>query len=265
MKLLMVNDEVLTVQTMKTDIIWEKYGIDEVFIAFNSEEAKDLMLNQVIDVLLCDIQMPGENGIELVRWIRENCLDIECLFLTCHADFEYAKEAIKLGCLDYILIPAKYEDIGEAILKVVNRIKKVESDIKLQEYGQHWLDERVRQAGQAQGDRRDSSEIVQDAVRYIMEHLGDEELSVQSLAEHLYLHPFYLSRIFKKEKQMNVIQYIISERMKLAAYLIGEKNLNANTVALQVGYSNYPYFNQTFRKFHGCSPSVYKNKGKEAQ
>ena len=74
--------------------------------------------------MLCDIEMPGENGLALLRWVRENKKDIECVFLTCHASFAYAREAICLGCQDYILIPAKYEEIGEVIQRVVQRLTK---------------------------------------------------------------------------------------------------------------------------------------------
>ena len=76
-----------------------------------------------MDILLCDIEMPGENGLGLLRWVREQEKEIECIFLTCHAKFAYAQEAISLGCQDYILIPARYEDIGEKIRKVVDRIR----------------------------------------------------------------------------------------------------------------------------------------------
>ena len=50
-----------------------------------------------VDILLCDIEMPGENGLGLLRWVREQEKEIECIFLTCHAKFAYAQEAIILG------------------------------------------------------------------------------------------------------------------------------------------------------------------------
>ena len=112
MNLLIVNDEILTAETMKEDIIWEDYEIVQVFTAYDAEQAKQIILEKKVDIILCDIEMPGENGIELLRWVRQKNLEIECIFLTCHANFIYAIEAIRLSCQDYILLPARNEDIG---------------------------------------------------------------------------------------------------------------------------------------------------------
>ena len=106
MKLLIVNDEILTAETMKEEIPWKQYGIDEVYTAYDAEAGKERIQEYDPDIMLCDIEMPGENGLALLRWVRENRKEMECVFLTCHASFAYAREAISLGCQDYILIPA---------------------------------------------------------------------------------------------------------------------------------------------------------------
>ena len=112
MTLLIVNDEELTADTMRDTIDWKQYGIDDVFVAYQAEEARKILLAEQIDILLCDIEMPGENGLSLLKWVRTTEMPVECLFLTCHASFDYAKQAIGLNCKEYILLPAKYEDIG---------------------------------------------------------------------------------------------------------------------------------------------------------
>ena len=83
----------------------------KVVPAYNAFEAKQILLTQRVDIMLCDIEMPVENGLALFRWVQEQGLDTECIFLTAHADFYYAKEAVRLGGFDYILQPARYEDI----------------------------------------------------------------------------------------------------------------------------------------------------------
>ena len=137
MRLLMVNDEVLTAETMKEEIPWEQYGIEQVYTAYDVEAGKECIRNNPVDIMLCDIEMPGENGLALLRWVRENKKDIECVFLTCHASFAYAREAICLGCQDYILIPAKYEEIGEVIQRVVQRPTKTREAARYQEDGNY--------------------------------------------------------------------------------------------------------------------------------
>lgn len=103
------------------------------------EEGKQEITSHSIEVLLCDIEMPGENGLALIRWIRESGYDIDCILLTCHADFNYAREAITLNCRDYLLLPAKYEEIGECVLNICRRREERLQAKQLELYGQHWL------------------------------------------------------------------------------------------------------------------------------
>lgn len=256
MKLLIVNDAVVEAQTMNAMIVWEKYGINEVFLAFNAQEGRKILSDQTIDILLCDIEMPGENGISLIRWIRSQEYDIDVILLTCHAEFSYAQEAISLNCQDYILLPAKYEDIGNHIKKIVERRMKHLENLQLQKYGATWI-QKHRNELEPSVPTKSSAELAEECMKYIQENLGDENLSVSQIAAHFYLNAIYLNRLFKKEKNINLSKWIIKERMELAARLLKSSEYTAAAIAAQVGYSNYPYFSTTFKKYFGCTPSQY--------
>lgn len=257
MNLLLVNDEVLTAETMSRDIDWKQYGIDEVYTAFSADSARQLINQTPIDIILCDIEMPKENGISLLRWCRENDKKVECIFLTCHANFAYAQEAISLGCQDYIVIPAKYEEVGRVVCKVVDKIRERREELRYLEYGKASVKEKVDSAIGVHGEKQNMAAIAEEMVRYIGAHLSSETLSVQELGDKLHLHPVYLNRIFKKEKGVSISQYIINERMKLAASLLRSGQLSAAAVAEQVGYRNYSNFNITFKKYYSCTPGQY--------
>lgn len=258
MKLLIINDEKVTAQTMWKEISWEECGIDEVFLAFDAQEAKEQLTAREIDVMLCDIEMPGENGIELLRWVRQKQLDVECIFLTCHANFSYAQDAVKLDCMDYVLIPVRYEEIAESVRKVVyRRIKKQEKD-QLSRYGEQWVNQKKQEAIDEQGERKSTQQIVKECEEYILKNLENINLSVNEVAAYCHLSPIYLNRIFKKENGISISQYIIREKMLLAAKLLKEEALAANMVALKVGYPSYPHFSSTFKKYYGCSPKQFK-------
>ena len=261
MNLLMVNDEVITVETMKAEIEWETYGITKVFTAYDVEQAKECISRNAVDLILCDIEMPGENGLALREGIRSRSMDIECIFLTCHASFQYAQKAIGLGCQDYILIPAKYEEIGNAVQKVVNRIREKRESVKIQEYGNQVIREKVESAVEG-CEKTCPKEVVADTVKFILNHLGASDLSVNKIAETLHFHPAYLNRIFKKEKGTVISQYIIGERMRLAARLLETNRMSSHAVSEAVGYSSYPSFNMTFRKYYGCAPAQYSEQQK---
>ena len=126
MNILVVDDQKTVVSGIVEGLHWKKLGIDNVYTANSSCEAKCILGCHTIDLLLCDIEMPGENGLALFRYIRECEMVTECIFLTSHADFSYAKEAIALGSFDYILQPAPYEDIETAIAKAAKRIRSTD-------------------------------------------------------------------------------------------------------------------------------------------
>lgn len=257
MKLLIVNDLILTVETMKVNIEWVEYGVDEVVTAYDVSSAKNCIQEKPVDIILCDIEMPEENGMSLLRWIRDNDLDIKCIFLTCHANFDYAKEAIQLGCQDYILSPAKYEEIGRVVLKVVNRIREQREATRYQEYGKLLIKEKINQAVGKYG-QKSPKDLVDISEAYIIKNLGSFLLSVKGVAEHFFIHPVYLNRIFKKNKGISISQYIIGERMKLATDYLKSKKLSANIVAGLVGYQSYANFNFMFKKYYNCTPSQYQ-------
>lgn len=128
MNLLIVDDQPNILSALANTIDWKQYGICAVYTASSVLTAKNLIKTKDIQILISDIEMPIENGLHLVRWIRRKNLDIECILLTSHADFIYAKQAISLGVMDYILQPAKNEDV---ILSVVNAKERIEKNKEL--------------------------------------------------------------------------------------------------------------------------------------
>lgn len=264
MNLLLVNDIVLETETMKREIDWASCGISEVFTAYNAESAKQVIETHDIDIILCDIEMPGENGLSLIQWIIDHHYDIDCILLTCHADFSYARTGLSLGCQDYILLPAKYEEISSSVLRVHDRRVVRLNDKRLSDYGKSWLNDQS-DAIAASSPHQTPQQITDFCTGYILSHLDDESLSVTDLASKLYLNPIHLNRIFKKERGMNISQYMIKERMELASTLLKTTRNTVGEIALRVGYSNYPYFSTVFKKHFGCTPSQYIEANRKAE
>lgn len=123
MNILIVDDQKAVVDSLKNGIHWEKLPVRQVYTACSAKEAKLVLRNFDVDVLLTDIEMPEEDGLSLCRWMRERFDGIECIFLTSHADFSYAREAIGLGGFDYILQPVRYEEVEKVLLRVAEKIR----------------------------------------------------------------------------------------------------------------------------------------------
>lgn len=131
MNVLIVDDQRDVALSIKNSVEWQKFSIKEVFVAFSADEARNIMEEHVVHIMLCDIEMPKENGLTLFRWVHEKKKEIECVFLTAHAEFEYAQEALHLGSFDYILQPAKPEQIEEVIHKICMKIVRNSNYVKL--------------------------------------------------------------------------------------------------------------------------------------
>ncbi|NLO84248.1 MAG: response regulator [Clostridiales bacterium] len=264
MNLLIVDDEMITVKGLLKGIDWQTCGITgEVSVAYDAAQAESILDDHQIDIILCDIEMPGKSGIELMQKVHEEKPKIVCVFLTCHADFAYAQAAIRLCCQDYILKPAPYKQIEEVVARAVLRAQQIRSDDETAKYGKNWLDTQVKTAEEVQGAKRTVQEIVEDTESYILANLSSAALTAATLAKRNYLNEDYLNRVFKREKGITLSQYIIKERMALAQKLLQAANISISTISMQVGYRHYPHFTSTFKKLFGCTPSQYRSDWQE--
>lgn len=122
MNLLIVDDQVKVVNGLLKYVKWENYGVDQVFGALSVREAQQILRNQSIDILLSDIEMPAEDGLSLVSWLKDQGMTIVCIMLTAHANFSYAQESVRLNIFEYILQPAAYESIASVVAKAVQDV-----------------------------------------------------------------------------------------------------------------------------------------------
>lgn len=102
------------------------------------------------------------------------------------------------------------------------------------------------------------SERVRKTCRYIKEHYSDKELSLNSVANELYLNASYLSSIFSKETGLTLVEYINRLRLKEAKAMIDRNpEVLVRDVADRVGYNNEYYFIRCFKKQYGLPPKAY--------
>lgn len=149
MTVLVVDDQPDVVRGILEGVDWKKLHIDRALGAGSAEEAKGIFKTQQVDILLCDIEMPAENGIELCAWVQQHEPMVRCIILTSHAEFSYAQQALKLGASDYILQPARYEVIENALQKAM-----------LEQWEKKSLSAYSKQA--MQEERRYSRHVLQD-------------------------------------------------------------------------------------------------------
>lgn len=82
MHILVVDDDIPTVEVIRTSLHWDLLGIDRVETAYDYTEAQNKICASQPDIILCDIEMPRGSGLDLLRWLREEKRDCEFVFLT---------------------------------------------------------------------------------------------------------------------------------------------------------------------------------------
>ncbi|NMO94711.1 response regulator [Paenibacillus lemnae] len=94
--------------------------------------------------------------------------------------------------------------------------------------------------------------------KFVEEHLS-ESLSLQRIADHVYLHPVYVSQVFKAVSGESLTDYILRVRMERAAYLLRSSPKKIYEVAELLGYQHVPYFIKVFKKYYGSTPQEFRD------
>ena len=123
MNLLIVDDQPNVVSSLALSINWSQLGIKKVYTASSALLAKNILRKNDIDILLTDIEMPIESGLSLIEWVHAEGLNVASILISAHADFVYAKHAIALKVTEYIVQPAREEDIIKAVQKAIHQRK----------------------------------------------------------------------------------------------------------------------------------------------
>ena len=122
MNVLIVDDQINVLNGIATGVHFEELGIETVRYATSTDRAMEILEEIPIDVMFSDIEMPGEDGLSLNQKVRDKYPDVLRILLTSHAEFEYAQESVRLGCFDYLLQPAPYEEIEKVLRKALQFI-----------------------------------------------------------------------------------------------------------------------------------------------
>lgn len=262
MDIILVDDNISTTSLLKSSIDWKSLKIDKVFSASSAQEAKEILEKNNIDILICDIEMPQQDGISLVRELREQHSKIVCLFLTAHADFELARAAIELNSIDYILKPFNISELTKKIEKAVEIVRRKSQDSKYIKYGKAWfsshnpLSEKQKKEILMEEDRKEN-EIVSSAKDYIRDNYA-QEITLQEIAEHVHHNSNYLIRLFKKVDQTTPMDYLNLVRIQQAQMLLASDKFTISQVSLMAGFNSTSYFSKIFKKTTGITPSEYK-------
>lgn len=124
LKVLLVDDERIVVEGISSLVDWKRHQTTLIGTARNGLEAIRLMENDLPDIVITDIRMPGLDGLQLVEQAIQNGWDVRFIILSGYNEFDYAKTAMKYGVKHYLLKPCSEEQIMDALGKVAEEIRQ---------------------------------------------------------------------------------------------------------------------------------------------
>ena len=127
-KVFLVEDEMVIRRGIKNSIDWEKEGYIFCGEASDGELAYPMIIKEKPDILITDIRMPFMDGLELFKLVKEELPNIKILILSGYDEFDYAKEAIRLGVTEYLLKPISSGKLLEALNGVSESIRREKED-----------------------------------------------------------------------------------------------------------------------------------------
>ncbi|SHM74493.1 response regulator transcription factor [Gracilibacillus kekensis] len=124
LKMLIVDDEPLICQGLMNTIPWNEMEIDVVGSAINGKKALEIMETEPVDIVITDVYMPEMDGIQLSKAIIEHFPDVTIIMISGYEEFEYARQALRIGVEDYLLKPVDIDELWALVGKVKQQIEE---------------------------------------------------------------------------------------------------------------------------------------------
>lgn len=236
-KTIIVDDDAWARADMR--MIAEDCGLDIAGEFFCAEDALVYLFANPVDIVITDICMPGQSGLNLIRMARQNNLNYIYIVITGHEDFKYVQEAFKNHVFYYLLKPIKDDEMREVIARACAFLQSAGAP---------------NAAPREEGDG-----IYQSVITYVREHYA-ENFTLNELAERFYVNPSYLSNLFVKRGGVNFSNYRNSLRIQRAKELIAGSDRTMLDIAVSVGFESSSYFCRVFKEVVGMAPQQYRKR-----
>ncbi len=247
---IIIDDEPWTIIDIEQTLPMEELGFRITNSFKDPKTALVHIITQKPDLIITDIRMPNMTGIELMQKIREQNISCEIIIISGYGEFEYAKKAIQFGATGYCLKPLNPKEAYETLKLVKERLDK------------------RNQERNDDADNNTTTEVnidnFEQMVNYIDTHFS-ETLTLKSLANKFYLNPNYCCSLFTKFKRTTFSQYLTNIRLTEAKKLLESSSYSLDEISSLVGFHDYFYFSNVFKKYSNLSPKDYRKILKESQ
>ena len=244
-RILIIEDEAGIARFVELEL---KHEGNEVEKAADGREGLDKALSGSFDLILLDVMLPGLNGMEVLRRLRQE-KDTPVIMLTARDAVMDKVAGLDAGADDYISKPFNMEMLLLKVRHLIEMKKKMQKafmqsstmGIALTEVQASSMDE----------------ELMRKAIAYIEEQIANPELSVERLSREM-----GMSRVNFYKKCLSItgktpVELIRTVRLKRAAQLLEKSQMRVNEVALECGFNDVKLFRKYFKDEFGRLPSDY--------
>lgn len=242
-KILIVDDDRNYRWAIREIIDWASLGFIIEDEAINGSQALKKLENKEYDLVITDMSMPLMNGTELIREAHKRKPDLLFVALSAYDEFDFVREALREGAVDYIL---KYEMQEDTIHDIMLKIRE-KLDVRRSEENQKYIT--------AMEDIQNLE--IRKAIIYLTENYK-ENITLQEIADYVGLSKNYFSNLFKEETGETFVKFQNKLKVYEAKELLEHTGLKTYEVAERVGYKNPSYFSKIFKEITGVTVDEYK-------
>ncbi|NDV94917.1 hybrid sensor histidine kinase/response regulator [Dysgonomonas sp. 521] len=230
-----------------TSLFIEDY---RVVTANDGEEGYTIVLDQLPDIILCDVMMPKMDGYEFCRQVKGDIRTshIPIILLTAKSSEENKYSGIEAGADDYIPKPFNIDMLKLKIAKIIEKQKMLQSNFKKK------IDISPSEIEITSMDEK----FVQKAVSIVEENIGNPDFLVEDLCKEMGMSRVYFYKKVLALTDKTPSEFIRFIRLKRAADLLEKSQMFVNEIAFQVGFNDPKYFRKYFKEEFGVTPNEYK-------
>jgi signal transduction histidine kinase/DNA-binding response OmpR family regulator/ligand-binding sensor domain-containing protein len=221
-----------------------------VLIASNGNEALLLMKSQNVDIVISDIHIPGMDGFELCRVIKENgkTRHIPIILVTPDLSAENKIKGFRHGADALLQKPINMQEL----LLRLNNILKNRNVLRTYYANFNPLDTGEREVNNA------DEIFIRELVEYVHHHLGDSNLSVNQLSKHTNVSRTQLYLNIKRLTNQTPSSFILNIKMAQAKKLLATTGMTSSEISYKLGYCNPNHFSRQFKGFYHVSPGEFR-------
>lgn len=221
-----------------------------VMVASNGEEGLKFLNSEKPDLVVADVMMPVMNGFEMCNSIKSNLATshIPVVLLTAKSGENSKITGIETGADDYINKPFNIDYLKLRVQKLIEKQKSIKKKYML-------LNEIEPTKVEVESIEKDFLKEVKSMVE---KHIDNPELNVKMLSQLMGISNTLLYRKIKSLTGQTANEFIRTIRLKRAAQLLKQKEMNVKEVRFMVGFSNSSYFTRSFKEMFGVVPKDYK-------